>query len=64
MFPIVMIIVYFYKYGCWGIYFIYGTWFALRELAAAGKNCNNSLTVRKAYEFLLSMQLAFGGWGE
>ncbi|KAF6167356.1 hypothetical protein GIB67_043217 [Kingdonia uniflora] len=51
-------------YGCWGICFIYGTWFALRGLAAAGKNYNNSLTVRKASEFLLSTQLASGGWGE
>ncbi|KAF6162760.1 hypothetical protein GIB67_029029 [Kingdonia uniflora] len=48
-------------YGCWGICFIYGTWFALRGLAAAGKNCNNSLTVRKVSEFLLSTQLASGG---
>ncbi|KAF6157094.1 hypothetical protein GIB67_041555 [Kingdonia uniflora] len=52
------------RYGCWGICSIYGTWFALLGLAAAGKNCNNSLTVRKAFEFLLSAQLASGGWGE
>ncbi|KAF6137864.1 hypothetical protein GIB67_022007 [Kingdonia uniflora] len=38
-------------YGNWGICFIYGTWFALRGLAAAGKNCNNSLTVRKLPSF-------------
>ncbi|KAF6144611.1 hypothetical protein GIB67_006103 [Kingdonia uniflora] len=36
----------------------------LRGLAATGKNYNNSLTVRKAYEFQLSTQLASGGWGE
>ncbi|KAF6169238.1 hypothetical protein GIB67_013668 [Kingdonia uniflora] len=41
-------------YGCWGICFIYGTWFVLRGLTTARKNCNHSLTVRKASEFLLS----------
>ncbi|KAI3974428.1 hypothetical protein MKX01_017921 [Papaver californicum] len=51
-------------YGNWGICFIYGTWFALRGLAAAGKNYHNSLTVHKACEFLLSTQRESGGWGE
>nr|ACH88048.1 beta-amyrin synthase [Nigella sativa]ACH88049.1 beta-amyrin synthase [Nigella sativa] len=51
-------------YGNWGICFIYGTWFALRGLAAVGNNCNNSPTVRKACDFLLSTQLESGGWGE
>ncbi|TXG61148.1 hypothetical protein EZV62_012511 [Acer yangbiense] len=33
-------------------------------LAAAGRNYNNSPALRKACEFLLSKQLACGGWGE
>ncbi|KAF5178656.1 Lupeol synthase [Thalictrum thalictroides] len=51
-------------YGNWGICFIYGTWFALRGLTATGRNCHNSITVRRACDFLLSTQLASGGWGE
>lgn len=51
-------------YGNWGICFIYGTWFALRGLAAVGMNCKNSKTVRKACDFLLAKQLQSGGWGE
>ncbi|KAI3943858.1 hypothetical protein MKX01_026401 [Papaver californicum] len=51
-------------YGSWGICFIYATWYALKGLAAAGKNCNNSSIVRKACQFLLSTQKTSGGWGE
>ncbi|KAK9099664.1 hypothetical protein Scep_023094 [Stephania cephalantha] len=51
-------------YGNWGVCFIYGTWFGLRGLSATGKNCVNCPTVRKACDFLLSKQLASGGWGE
>lgn len=51
-------------YGSWGICFIYGTWFALRGLAAVGMNCQNNKTVGKACGFLLSKQLESGGWGE
>ncbi|KAF9616613.1 hypothetical protein IFM89_030782 [Coptis chinensis] len=51
-------------YGSWGICFIYGTWFALKGLTAAGRFCYNSPTVRKACDFLLSTQTASGGWGE
>ncbi|KAK3221201.1 hypothetical protein Dsin_008226 [Dipteronia sinensis] len=51
-------------YGCWGICYTYGTWFAVEGLAAAGRNYNNSPALRKACEFLLSKQLACGGWGE
>ncbi|KAI3960610.1 hypothetical protein MKX01_003784 [Papaver californicum] len=43
-----------HRYGNWGICFIYGTWFALKGLAAVGKNRDNSLIVRNAS----------GGWGE
>ncbi|KAL5574126.1 hypothetical protein UlMin_023723 [Ulmus minor] len=51
-------------YGNWGICFTYGTWFALRALEAAGKTYNNSATVRKAVDFLLTKQRDNGGWGE
>ncbi|XAR63784.1 Lupeol synthase [Bertholletia excelsa] len=51
-------------YGCWGICYTYGTWFAVEGLVACGKNYHNSPTLRKACEFLLSKQLPDGGWGE
>ncbi|KAK6263743.1 hypothetical protein SCA6_019177 [Theobroma cacao] len=51
-------------YGGWGICFMYGTWFALGGLAAAGKNYNNCLAVRNGLDFLLETQTDDGGWGE
>ncbi|GMJ07130.1 camelliol C synthase 1 [Hibiscus trionum] len=51
-------------YGCWGICYTYGTWFAMEGLAACGRNYRNSPSMRKACEFLLSKQLPNGGWGE
>nr|ACO24697.1 beta-amyrin synthase [Gentiana straminea] len=51
-------------YGNWGVCFIYGTWFALRGLAASGKTYNNCQVVRKAVNFLLTTQQKDGGWGE
>ncbi|XP_039059084.1 lupeol synthase-like [Hibiscus syriacus] len=51
-------------YGCWGICYTYGTWFAVEGLAACGRNYHNSPSMRKACEFLLSKQLPNGGWGE
>ncbi|EOY32331.1 Beta-Amyrin Synthase isoform 1 [Theobroma cacao] len=51
-------------YGCWGICYTYGAWFAVEGLAACGRNYHNSPALRKACEFLLSKQLANGGWGE
>ncbi|XP_059665419.1 dammarenediol II synthase-like [Cornus florida] len=51
-------------YGYWGICFIYGTFFVLRGFASAGNTYNNSPAVRKAVQFLLSVQNEEGGWGE
>ncbi|KAG5569823.1 hypothetical protein H5410_059589 [Solanum commersonii] len=51
-------------YGCWGVCFIYASWFALGGLAAAGKSYSNSAAVRKGVEFLLQRQRSDGGWGE
>ncbi|KAK1422787.1 hypothetical protein QVD17_18074 [Tagetes erecta] len=51
-------------YGSWGICFLYGTFFALKGLASAGKTYNNSEAVHKAVNFLLSKQNEEGGWGE
>jgi len=52
------------RYGSWGICFTYGTWFGVKGLIAAGKSFSNSLSIRKACDFLLSKQLPSGGWGE
>lgn len=52
------------RYGCWGICFTYGTWFGVKGLVDAGRSFNNSYSIRKACDFLLSKQVASGGWGE
>ncbi|PWZ53471.1 Cycloartenol synthase [Zea mays] len=51
-------------YGTWGICFIYGTLHAINGLVAAGRNYENNICIRKACEFLLSIQLKTGGWAE
>ncbi|KAL3736990.1 hypothetical protein ACJRO7_025854 [Eucalyptus globulus] len=51
-------------YGCWGVCFTYGSWFALGGLAAAGKTYSNCAATRKGVAFLLRTQLQDGGWGE
>ncbi|CAM0908395.1 unnamed protein product [Alopecurus aequalis] len=51
-------------YGTWGICFTYGTYFALKGLTAAGRTYENSSSIRKACNFLLSKQQSSGGWGE
>ena len=51
-------------YGNWGICFVYGTWFAIKGLEAAGRTYNNCEAVRKGVDFLLKTQRADGGWGE
>ncbi|XP_050285981.1 beta-amyrin synthase-like [Quercus robur] len=50
--------------GNWGICFLYGTWFALGGLAAAGKTYYNCPAMRKGVDFLLKTQKGDGGWGE
>ncbi|XP_057453971.1 beta-amyrin synthase-like [Lotus japonicus] len=51
-------------YGNAGICFIYGTWFALGGLEAAGKTYANCAAIRKGVKFLLTTQSKDGGWGE
>uniref|UniRef100_A0A0D3G4V5 Terpene cyclase/mutase family member n=1 Tax=Oryza barthii TaxID=65489 RepID=A0A0D3G4V5_9ORYZ len=51
-------------FGTWGICFTYGTFFAIKGLVAAGRTYENSSSIRKACNFILSKQLSTGGWGE
>ncbi|XVF23289.1 hypothetical protein REPUB_Repub13aG0024000 [Reevesia pubescens] len=51
-------------YGSWGVCFTYAGWFGIKGLSAAGRTYNNSSSIRKACDFLLSKELATGGWGE
>lgn len=50
-------------YGSWGVCFIYGTWFGIEGLLAVGEP-KESPIIQKAVQFLLSKQMASGGWGE
>jgi squalene-hopene/tetraprenyl-beta-curcumene cyclase len=50
-------------YGRWGMNYIYGTWSVLCALNAAGID-PSSAAVRKAVNWLLSIQNSDGGWGE
>ncbi|TGD96488.1 squalene--hopene cyclase [Methylobacterium nonmethylotrophicum] len=50
-------------YGRWGMNYIYGTWSALCALNAAGQD-PASAPIRKAVEWLVSIQNPDGGWGE
>jgi squalene-hopene/tetraprenyl-beta-curcumene cyclase len=50
-------------YGRWGLNYIYGTWSVLCALNAAGVGHQDPM-VRKAADWLLSVQNADGGWGE
>jgi len=51
-------------YGAWGICFNYANMFALESLALTGETWENSIHAKKACEFILSKQMADGGWGE
>ena len=50
-------------FGRWGVNYIYGTWSVLSALNAAGVD-SQSDTVRRAVEWLVSIQNEDGGWGE
>ena len=50
-------------YGRWGLNYVYGTWSVLCALNAAGIGHQDPM-VRKAADWLLSVQNADGGWGE
>lgn len=50
-------------YGRWGMNYIYGTWSALAGLNAAGLE-PDAPEMRRAAEWLISIQNADGGWGE
>ncbi|HEX2216592.1 MAG TPA: squalene--hopene cyclase [Xanthobacteraceae bacterium] len=50
-------------YGRWGMNYIYGTWSVLCALNAAGVE-HSAPEIRKAVDWLVSIQNADGGWGE
>jgi len=50
-------------YGRWGMNFIYGTWSVLCALNAAGVRHDDPM-IRKAVNWLISVQNQDGGWGE
>jgi squalene-hopene/tetraprenyl-beta-curcumene cyclase len=50
-------------YGRWGMNYIYGTWSVLCALNAAGID-HKSPEMRKAADWLISIQNPDGGWGE
>jgi squalene-hopene/tetraprenyl-beta-curcumene cyclase len=50
-------------YGRWGMNFIYGTWSVLCALNVAGVDRTDPM-IRKAVDWLVSVQNRDGGWGE
>ncbi|XP_062948610.1 lanosterol synthase isoform X2 [Cynocephalus volans] len=53
--------------GSWGVCFTYGTWFGLEAFACMGQTYRDGAAcaeVSRACDFLLSRQMADGGWGE
>jgi squalene-hopene/tetraprenyl-beta-curcumene cyclase len=50
-------------YGRWGLNYIYGTWSVLCGLNAAGVDHRDPM-MRKAADWLVSIQNTDGGWGE
>ena len=50
-------------YGRWGLNYIYGTWSVLCALNAAGVNHGDPM-MRRAVDWLVSIQNQDGGWGE
>jgi hypothetical protein len=55
---------FFCRLGTWGVCFTYATFFSIKGLVAAGRTYENSPSIRKACQFILSKQLCTGGWGE
>ena len=51
-------------YGSWAICFTYGTWFGIKGLMSTGSTFETCKALRRAVKFLLSKQMACGGWGE
>ena len=54
----------FCRLGTWGVCFTYAAFFSIKGLVTAGRTYENSPSIRKACQFLLSKQLNTGGWGE
>jgi squalene-hopene/tetraprenyl-beta-curcumene cyclase len=50
-------------YGRWGLNYIYGTWSVLCALNAVGVDHQDPM-MRKAVDWLISIQNSDGGWGE
>ena len=50
-------------YGRWGMNFVYGTWSVLCALNAVGVSHQDPM-IRKAVDWLVSVQNQDGGWGE
>ena len=50
-------------FGRWGVNYVYGTWSALCALNAAGVD-PQAPVMRRAVDWLVSIQNADGGWGE
>jgi squalene-hopene/tetraprenyl-beta-curcumene cyclase len=50
-------------FGRWGTNYIYGTWSVLEALKLAKLNVNH-MSVRRAVQWLKSIQREDGGWGE
>jgi squalene-hopene/tetraprenyl-beta-curcumene cyclase len=50
-------------YGRWGLNYIYGTWSVLSALNAAGVD-HREPVIRRAVDWLVSIQNVDGGWGE
>ncbi len=50
--------------GKWAVCFTYGTWFGVEGLVAAGEVPAESTALRKAREWIVSVQNPNGSWGE
>jgi squalene cyclase len=62
--PLITKLLSFCRLGTWGVCFTYAAFFSIKGLVTAGRTYENSPSIRKACQFLLSKQLNTGGWGE